>query len=44
MKIADHAQTLIQDGARNFLDSVLRCPIKTSLVPENMVEGQLVTS
>ena len=44
MKIADHAQTLIQDGARNFLDSVLRCPIKTSLVPENMVEGQLVRS
>ena len=44
MKIADHAQTLIQDGARNFLDSVLRCPIKTSLVPENIVEGQLVRS
>ena len=44
MKIADHAQTLIQDGARNFLDSVLRCPIKTSIVAENMVEGQLIKS
>jgi hypothetical protein len=44
MKIADFAQNLIQDGAKNSLQSVLRCPIKTSTIAENMVEGQLIHS
>ena len=40
--IADRAQKVIQDGARNFLDAVLRSPIKTSITAENMVAGQLI--
>ena len=40
--IADHAQKVIQDGAKNFLDAVLRSPIKTSVTAENMVTGQLI--
>ena len=40
--IADRAQKVIQDGAKNFLDNVLRSPIKTSITAENMVEGHLI--
>ena len=44
MKIADHAQKLIQEGAKNNLEGVLRCPIKMSTISENMIEGQLIHS
>ena len=44
MKIADHAQKLIQEGAKNNLEGVLRCPIKMSTISKNMVEGQLIHS
>ena len=44
MKIADHAQKLIQEGAKNNLEGVLRCPIMMSTISENMIEGQLIHS
>ena len=40
--IADHAQKVIQDGAKNFLDAVLRSPIKRQFSAEDMVAGQLI--
>ena len=40
--IADHAQKVIQDGAKNFLDAVLRSPIKRQFSTNNTVTGQLI--
>ena len=42
LKIADCAQGVIQDGAKNFLDAILRSPIDIPPNPTNMVEGQLL--
>ena len=42
LKIADCAQGVIQDGAKNFLDAILRSPIDIPAQPTNIVEGQLV--
>ena len=41
MKIAEHAQNVIQDGAKNYLDGGLRKKITLSS-PLNIVDGQLI--
>ena len=41
-KIADRAQKVIKDATKNVRGSVLRCPIQTSMTPDNMPEGQLI--
>ena len=42
VKIADYAQKVIQDGAKNSLDGILRSPIKTSMQGTNMADGMLI--